>query len=78
MACCEEIAKRLCEELSEDVDSEVCEEMRKHLEECEDCRNEVQSVRETVHLFQCIKGKPIPKDIHERLLTILNLEKENA
>ena len=74
MDCCEKLLKQVCDELSEDVNSEVCSELRQHLEECDDCRNQVESMRGTVNLFQCIQEKKVPRDIHERLLKLLNVD----
>ncbi len=74
MDCCEELLKRVCDDLSENINSNLCQQLRDHLDECDDCRNQVESMRETVALYQCLKDKKVPKDIHERLVKMLNVE----
>ena len=70
---CEEFLQRLCDELGENIDSEVCTEIRNHLENCVDCQEQIQSVRQTVSLFRCIKDKKVPQSVHERLVKMLNV-----
>ncbi|MBN1561107.1 hypothetical protein JW998_12710 [candidate division KSB1 bacterium] len=73
MDCCEKFLQQVCDELAEDINSELCERLRTHLETCQDCRNQVASMRSTVSLFQCLKDKQVPRDIHERLFKLLNV-----
>jgi len=70
---CDDIVKQLCDELAEDIDSEVCESIRAHLEKCQNCRDELGSVRNTVKLFRCLEEKDVPASIHDRLMKILNV-----
>ena len=74
MDCCEKFLQQICDELAEDINSELCEKLRNHLEVCQDCRNQVMSMRRTVNLFKCLKEKEVPRDIHERLFKLLNVE----
>ena len=74
MDCCEKLLKRVCDDLSENINSDLCQQLRNHLEDCEDCRNQVETMRETVTLYQCLKEKKVPHDIHERLVKMLNVE----
>ena len=74
MDCCEELLKRVCDDLSENINSDLCQKLRDHLQDCDDCRNQVETMRETVSLYQCLKEKKVPRDIHERLLKMLNVE----
>jgi len=74
MDCCEELLKQVCDDLAEDVNSELCDQLRDHLEDCADCRNQVESMRGTVTLFQCLKEKKVPQDVHDRLFRLLNVE----
>jgi len=74
MDCCEKLLKRLCDDMAENVNSELCADLKEHLETCEDCRNQVESVRGTVNLYHCLKEKRVPRDIHERLFKLLNVE----
>lgn len=74
MECCESVLQRLCDELAEDIDSELCAELKMHLEECEECRTQLESMRTLVHLFRCLSEKEVPKAVHDRLLTLLNVQ----
>ena len=72
---CEHILERLCDDIAEDIDSEVCQEIKNHLETCEECRQQLNSVRNTVHLFRCLQEYDVPSSVHHRLVTLLNLPK---
>lgn len=74
MESCEKVLKQLCDELAEDVHSELCNELKKHLQECEDCRRQMQAMRNVVDLFRCLKEQDVPTDVHRRLLKLLNVE----
>ena len=74
MECCEKVLKQLCDDLAEDINSELCAKLQQHLKECEDCRVQVQSMRGMVKLFQCLKDKDVPPAIHQRLVKLLNVE----
>jgi hypothetical protein len=74
MDCCEKLLKQVCDDLAENINSELCAELKAHMEGCEDCRNQVESMRGTVNLFRCLEEKNVPRDIHERLLKMLNVE----
>ena len=71
---CEEFLQRLCDELGENIDSAVCAEIKAHLEECADCREQIASIRQTVDLFRCIEDKNVPRSVHERLVKMLNVD----
>jgi hypothetical protein len=71
---CEKMIKQVCDELAEDINSNFCESLTKHLEECEDCRAQVGAMRNTVKLYKCLEKKVVPVDIHNRLLKMLNIE----
>ena len=74
MDCCEKLLKQVCDDLAENINSELCAELKDHLENCKDCRNQVESMRGTVNLYHCLKEKKVPQDIHERLLKLLNVQ----
>ncbi len=70
---CSKILEQICDELAEDMNSELCHKIKEHLEICPDCRNQVNSMRTTVNLYQCLKEKQVPQNIHERLVKLLNI-----
>ncbi|RPH95197.1 MAG: hypothetical protein EHM72_15140 [Calditrichaeota bacterium] len=74
MECCEKVLQQICDDLAENIHSPLCQKLRAHLDECDDCRQQVQSMRSAIKLYQCLKDKDVPADIHKRLITLLNVE----
>lgn len=71
--------KRLLGSLSEYVDGELdeklCTDLEQHLDECEDCRIVVDTLRKTVSLYRTTaKNEVITPDIRQRLFRSLNIE----
>lgn len=71
--------RRLIGSLSEYVDGELSEELcsmlEDHLEDCEDCRIVVDTLRKTVYLYHTTAEiENIPSDIRQRLYKSLNIE----
>jgi len=71
---CDKILKQVCDDLAEDVNSEFCESLKNHLEECENCRTEIGAMKNAVNLYKCLEQKKVPKEIHGRLVNLLNVE----
>jgi anti-sigma factor (TIGR02949 family) len=68
----------LLSELSEYVDGELnqdlCAELERHLEGCEDCRIVVDTLKKTVYLIHANNERePVPADVRERLYKCLDL-----
>jgi len=76
MDCCDKIVQRICDDLSNDINAELCEQIKDHVKECKDCRDQLDSMKGTVELFKCLKEKKVPQDVHNRLLTILNVDSQ--
>jgi anti-sigma factor (TIGR02949 family) len=72
---CDEVLEQLSEFIDEETRAELCEEIRVHLAQCEDCRIEVDTVKKTIMLFQK-KGLPIeiPVTIGAKLEAALSRE----
>ncbi len=70
---CDKILRQICDELAEDIHSELCENIRLHLSSCPHCNQQLSSMRNVVHLYQCIKEQEVPAEIHQRLLTLLKV-----
>jgi len=71
---CDKILQEICAELSEDIDSQVCDRLRNHLQECPHCARQLSAVRTTVHLYHCLGEQEVPLPIHARLARMLNLQ----
>jgi anti-sigma factor RsiW len=72
--------KSLLESLSDYIDGtlseELCEEIQRHIAECQDCHIVVDTLRKTVYLYHAIASEPatVPPNVRDRLFRSLNLE----
>ena len=74
MSDCDKIIDRACKDLAEDVNSPLCTELKTHLEECNQCREQIETMRGAVNLFQCLEARQVPIEVHQRLAKLLNVE----
>lgn len=72
---CPDMVERICAELGENIDSEVCTEIRQHLATCPDCSAYVDSLKKTVYLYRQLPENSLPEDIQNRLHAVLNLNR---
>jgi RNA polymerase sigma-70 factor (ECF subfamily) len=67
----------LLTELSQYVDGEasaaLCAEIERHLADCGDCRVAIDTLRQTIRLYQSLPGPTFPADARERLYRSLDL-----
>ncbi|HNW58759.1 MAG TPA: hypothetical protein PKI62_03690 [bacterium] len=70
---CDKILREICNDLAEDIDSEVCGRLRSHLQECPDCTRQLSAMRTTIHLYHCLGEQEVPEAMHQRLAALLNL-----
>ena len=70
---CEKYLKKVCDDLAEDINSDFCEALKNHLEECESCLAEISAMKNAVNLYKCLEEKKVPQDIHNRLVSLLNV-----
>lgn len=64
---CGEVIQALCEYLDDDLEAEVTQALRCHLEDCEHCRIVVDTTRKTVEIYCNTEPRPLPEGVHERL-----------
>ncbi len=74
-----ESCQRLLESLSEYIDGalreDLCQELEKHMKECENCRIVVDTLRKTIYLYQV--NAPLtemPSSVRRRLYHRLELD----
>jgi anti-sigma factor RsiW len=72
---CLKTIEQVCDALGEELESEKCQEVRKHLESCPKCCAQVDSLRKTVRLFKCYGEVEVPSQADKRLWKVLNLQK---
>jgi hypothetical protein len=57
------------------LSEELCSALEHHLEDCEDCRIVVDTLKKTVYLYHSTaENESIPSDIRQRLYKKLDLE----
>ncbi len=71
--------RHLLGSLSDYVDgeacAELCDEIERHLENCENCRIVVDSLRKTISLYQeNAEASEMPAEVRQRLFHCLNLD----
>jgi len=72
--CCR-ILEKICEILCEDINAELCDEIKKHLESCPRCSAYVDSIKKTITLVKNIEAEDeVPRDIHNRLHKVLQIK----
>ena len=71
---CPEKVDQICLELGVELNSEVCQSLRAHLEACPDCKAYVDSLRKTVYLYRNLPGVLPSQDASEKLIKKLQLE----
>lgn len=73
-----ENCKALLGDLSDYIDgelpAELCAEIEKHLENCENCRVVLNTTRRTIDLVQAPAESPLPEEVRERLFKRLRLD----
>jgi anti-sigma factor (TIGR02949 family) len=72
---CEELLGSLSSYIDGDLSPELCQELEKHLEGCEDCRIVLNTTKRTIDLVHSPIEKPaLPDEVRERLFKRLNLD----
>lgn len=70
--------QKLCDDLSTDINAELCDEVKEHLKDCPDCRVYVDTLRQTVYLYrgeyQEEQKAGIPEEVSDRLFKVLKLD----
>ena len=67
MPCCPNIIDKICVELSDSIDSELCKELKAHLEGCPECRAYVDTLKKTIYLYRQIPDENVPGDFQKEL-----------
>ncbi|HCW77125.1 MAG TPA: hypothetical protein DHU63_11395 [Candidatus Marinimicrobia bacterium] len=66
---------QICSEFGADLDSQLCEEVGKLMDECPDCRIYYDTMKRSVKLYRTAEAdQRIPDEIAERLFKVLQLD----
>jgi anti-sigma factor (TIGR02949 family) len=72
---CQHWLSSLSEYVDGDLGPQLCEEIERHMADCENCRIVIDSLRKTISLYHATAPKPeAPADVRERLFRRLNIE----
>jgi anti-sigma factor (TIGR02949 family) len=72
---CESLLGSLSEYIDGGLSPELCREIEKHLEGCENCRIVLNTTKRTIELVHAPVEKPdVPEDVRARLFKRLNLD----
>lgn len=72
MAECHDLIKRLSAYADGELDADLCEELKRHLEGCNDCRLMLDHLTLTVKLCQEGKCRELPPDLQQKLDSVLS------
>lgn len=73
--CCREMLALISDYVDGSIDEASCEQLEKHLEDCENCQTMLDTMRKTIFLYQDTnKDAAVPDPVRERLFHCLNLE----
>jgi uncharacterized protein YlaI len=70
---CKEIAKYICSEMEEHVNSPKCRAIKKHLETCANCTAYLDSLKKTVRLYREYPNPKLPGKRRRKLIATLKL-----
>ncbi len=71
---CESLLGSLSEYIDGGLPAELCKEIEKHLEGCDDCRVVLNTTKRTIDLVRVPVDEDMPADVRERLFKRLNLD----
>ena len=69
---CNEVAKYVCENLDEQLNSPTCRAIKKHLQTCPKCSKELLELKKVISLYRKESVPRIPKGIQKRLFASLS------
>lgn len=72
---CQHLLGSLSEYVDGEACAELCDEIERHLEDCENCQIVIDSLRKTILLYRQGEEDPeMPGDVRQRLFHCLNLD----
>ena len=71
---CTDVAKHICENLDDQMDSAYCREIRRHQAECPNCTAYLDSLKKTVRLYRSEPLPRIPAEARKHLFAVLKIK----
>jgi anti-sigma factor (TIGR02949 family) len=73
---CRKLLGSLSDYVDGELSNELCNVLEQHMEDCENCRIVVDTLKKTVYLYhEAAETEEIPGDVRERLFKSLNIDK---
>jgi hypothetical protein len=70
---CSEVAKYVCENLDEQLNSRKCRAIKMHLQTCPKCAKQLDSLKKTVFLYRNCPAPGVSVQTHKKLMAVLSL-----
>lgn len=64
---CRELLGALSDYIDGELEARLCQEIERHLAECQNCQILVDTLRKTIHLYQRERPETLPQAVEERL-----------
>ena len=72
---CSELLRSLSDYVDGELDVSLCQEIEKHMAECDQCQIVIDTLRKTIELYHTLPpAPPVPDEVRKRLFLRLNLE----
>ncbi len=70
---CNEAINHLCQNLGEEIDSPKCVAIKNHVQNCNTCKNYLDSVEKTIEFYKNY-NEEVTEDMHKKLMQYLNID----
>ncbi len=70
---CSELVYSLSEYVDGTLDERLCAELERHMQDCQNCRVVVNTLRKTIELYRTSPAEDMPDDVRSRLYACLDL-----
>ncbi len=64
---CEDVYLHICDHLDEDIQSERCRQIKRHLSTCPECSTYLATLKRTITLYKALPTPRIPAGAHREL-----------
>jgi len=72
---CHHFLDSLSDYVDGELSAKLCQELKRHMADCDDCQIVVDTLKKTVYLYhETVEEPAIPSDVRVRLFRRLNLE----
>jgi anti-sigma factor RsiW len=70
---CGDVYLHICDHLDEDLASPRCRQIKRHLDECPNCRAYLDSLKKTIVLYRALPEPSVPAETHRELFRTIAL-----